>query len=83
METYKTETRKVIKRFLHFHVSFGGCVHALDAALSRLIPRMHPEDLPALRALMLANNEIMMKEMERRRELEAPRTDSGREHSKA
>jgi hypothetical protein len=42
---------------------------------------MHPEDLPALRALMLANNEIMVKEMERRRELEAPHTDSGREHS--
>lgn len=82
METYKSETQKVIKRFLRFHLSFGGCVHALDSALARFILRMHQEDLPVLRALMLANYEIMVKEMERRRELETPHADSGREHSK-
>lgn len=81
MEVYKTETRKVIKRFLHYHLSFDGCIHALDAALGRLIPRMAQEDLPVLRTLVLANNEIVMKEMERRREMAAPHTDSGRENS--
>jgi hypothetical protein len=69
MEVYKRETQKTIKRFLRFHLSFGGCIHALDAALARLIPRMNPEDLPALRALMLANNEIVVKEMKRRGEM--------------
>jgi hypothetical protein len=66
MEVYKTETRKVIKRFLRNHLSFDHCIQALDAALGRLIPRMNQEDFPALRALMLANNEIVMSEMERR-----------------
>ena len=79
MEVYRSETQKAIKRFLRFNISFGGCVHSLDAALSSFIPRMHSEDLPALRSLMLANNEIMMKEMERRGQLESPPTDSERE----
>ncbi len=82
MEAYKSETQKVIKRFLHFHLSDGGCTHALDAALARLIPRMHQEDLPALRALMLANNEIVMKEMERRGKMGTPHTDLLRKNSK-
>jgi hypothetical protein len=42
----------------------------LDAALEKLIPRLDParyqEELPSIRVLMLANNEIVMKEMERR-----------------
>jgi hypothetical protein len=82
MEVYQTETRKVIKRFLHYHLSFDGCIHALDAALGRLIPRMPQEELPALRVLILANNEIVMKEMERRREMAAPHTDLARNNSK-
>jgi hypothetical protein len=82
MEVYKTETRKVISRFLHYHLSFDACIHALDAALSRFIPRVSPEDLPELRTLMLANHENVMQEMERRREMAEPHTDSGRGNSK-
>jgi hypothetical protein len=67
MEVYKSETREVVKRFLDHKLSFPDCIAALDAALARLIPRMHREELPALRAVMLANNERVMKEMERRR----------------
>ena len=73
MEVYKTETRKVIKRFLHYQLSFGGCIRALDGALGKLIPRLTQEDLPALRTLILSNNTIVMREMERRREMAAPR----------
>jgi hypothetical protein len=39
---------------------------ALDAALVDLIPRMQNRQLPRLRVVMLANNEIVMKEMARR-----------------
>lgn len=66
MEAYKSETRKVIKRFLAHRISFPDCLAALDAALASFIPRMHREELPALRAVILANNERVMKEMERR-----------------
>jgi hypothetical protein len=67
MEAYKSETQKVIKLFLAHRISFPDCISALDAALAKFIPRMHREELPALRAVMLTNNERVMKEMERRR----------------
>jgi hypothetical protein len=66
MEVYKSETQEVIRRFLANRLSFPDCVAALDAALAGLVPRLEDGQLPALRALMLANNEIVMKEMERR-----------------
>ena len=65
MEVYKRETQEVIKRFLGHRLSFPDCIDAVDAALARFIPRLTDEQLDALRALMLANNEIVMKEMER------------------
>ncbi len=67
MEAYKSETQKVVKLFLAQRISFPDCIAALDAALAKFIPRMRREELPALRALMLANNERVMKEMEKRR----------------
>jgi len=66
MEVYKSETREVLSRFLSRRITFPGCIAALDAALAGLLPRLRPEELPALRELMLANNDIVMKEMERR-----------------
>jgi hypothetical protein len=66
VEVYKSETQEIIKRFLARRLSFPECIAALDAALAGLVPRLRPEDLDALRSLMMANNEIVMKEMERR-----------------
>jgi hypothetical protein len=66
MESYKRETQAVIERFLKHEISFPDCIAALDAALAQLIPSLTSEQLPSLRALMLANNDIVMKEMERR-----------------
>jgi hypothetical protein len=66
MEAYERETRVVIERFLRHELSFPDCIAALDAALADLIPRLTGEQLVPLRALMLANNDIVMKEMERR-----------------
>ena len=66
MEVYKSETKEVLSRFLSRRLSFPACIAALDAALAGLLPRLRPEELPALRELMLANNAIVMTEMERR-----------------
>jgi hypothetical protein len=81
MKVFKSETLRVIARFLRRQVSFRGCLHALDAALDRLMLKMTQEDLPALRALMLANNEIVMSEMERRRLPHVVRESVMRENS--
>ena len=66
MEVYKSETREVIKRFLSRRLSFDDCIAALDAALADLTSRATGEQIASLRALILENNDIVMKEMERR-----------------
>jgi hypothetical protein len=67
MEVYKRETEEVIRRFLFKTISFPDCIAVLDAALAGFIPRLKGEQLAPLRALILANNAIVMREMERRR----------------
>ena len=59
MEVYKRETREVIKRFLNHRLGFPDCIAALDVALANLAPRLAG-------ALILENNNMVMKEMERR-----------------
>jgi CRP/FNR family transcriptional regulator, cyclic AMP receptor protein len=66
MKVYKRETREVIKRFLGHRISFPACVAALDAAFADLVPRLNGEQFAPLRALILENNNMVMKEMERR-----------------
>jgi hypothetical protein len=66
MEVYESETREVINRFLHHRLSFPECIAALDAAFADFIPRLTSEQSTRLRIVMLANNEVVMKEMERR-----------------
>jgi len=66
MEVYKSETREVIRRFLGHRLSFPECIAALDSAFADLIPRLAGEQIIALRGLAFANNEIVMREMERR-----------------
>jgi len=66
VEVYKRETREIINRFLDHRLSFPDCIGALEAALADGIPRMKDTQLPEIRALMLSNNDIVMKEMEKR-----------------
>ena len=66
VEVYRRETEKVIKRFLAQTLSFPECISALEAALDDLVPRLRVEQRASLRDLILANNEIVTKEMERR-----------------
>jgi hypothetical protein len=66
MKVYERETEEIIKRFLARVISFPDCIAALDAALAGLIPTLTGDQITRLRIVMLANNEIVMKEMERR-----------------
>jgi len=66
MEVYKSETRELIKRFLRHRLSFDDCMAALDAALADLTSRVTGEQIASLRPLILENNNIVMKEMEKR-----------------
>jgi hypothetical protein len=66
MDVYERETRKILRRFLDYRLSFAECIGALDSALADLIPRLTGEQIVHLRTAMLQNNEIVMKEMERR-----------------
>lgn len=66
MEVYERETQEVVKRFLERRLNFAECIAALDAALAGLVPTLTGEQIARLRIVMLANNEIVMKEMERR-----------------
>jgi len=66
MEEYQRETTRIIGNFFGDRLSFPECVASLDAALGALIPRLHNDQLRALRSVLLANNDVVMKEMERR-----------------
>ncbi len=66
MEVYERETQEIIGRFLKHRLNFAQCIAALDAALAALIPTLTGDLIPRLRTVMLANNEAVMKEMERR-----------------
>jgi hypothetical protein len=66
MEAYECKTAEIIKRFLAGRLNFPDCIAALDAALAEVIARLQDGQLPRLRIVMLANNEIVMKEMHRR-----------------
>ena len=66
MEVYERDTQETIKRFLARRLSFPECIAALDAALAGLVPTLTGDQIPRLRIVMLANNEIVMKEMQRR-----------------
>jgi len=66
MEVYKRETQEIVNRFLGHRLTFPNCIAALDAALAGLVPKPKPDQLPELRAVMLANNARVMAEMEKR-----------------
>lgn len=63
---YKSETREVVRRFLLHQRSFPKCIAALDATLAGVLPRLKPEQLDEVRAVLLANNEMVMAEMAKR-----------------
>jgi hypothetical protein len=63
----------VIRRFLLRQLSFPNTIAALETALAGVLPRLKPEQLDEVRAVMLANNAGVMEEMARR----SPGKDKG------
>ena len=76
MEIYRKQTQKIIKSFLDREIAFPECIAALDHALAKRIQTLLPEELLNLRAVMLANNETVMKEMEKREKQRKAQTRS-------
>ncbi len=66
MEAYKRETQRVIQMFLEHEITFNECLYALDAALGDLLPVLRVEQRASLHDLILANEEIVTRERERR-----------------
>jgi len=66
VEVYESEAKEIVRRFLAHRLSFPQCIAGLDAALAGLVPRLTAEQITRLRIVMLANNEVVMKEMEKR-----------------
>jgi len=66
MEVYKKQTQKIAKSFLGHQTTFPECISALDAALVRFSKRRGHVEFPAIQAVLLANNETVMQEMEKR-----------------
>ena len=66
MDVYRKQTQKTLKRFLGREITFPECIAALDRALAGRIQTLLPEELLNLRAVILANNETVMKEMAKR-----------------
>jgi hypothetical protein len=66
MEAYKRETEEVMRRFLSRRLDYPDCLAALDAAVANFVLRVTCEQLPPLRVVILANEEILAKEQGRR-----------------
>jgi hypothetical protein len=69
LERYERRTSEIVELFLNRKLSFEECIAALDAALAALLPTLNGDQIDRVRVVMLANNEIVMKEMERRNRL--------------
>ena len=63
---YERTTREIVSRFISHGLTFPDCISALDAALTKLQPRLKDGQLPALRVMMLANLARVNFEMEQR-----------------
>jgi hypothetical protein len=66
MQVFRNETREIIRRFMRQRLTFPQCIEMLDSALADVEPRLTKAEIPVRRALVLANNDTVMLEMERR-----------------
>lgn len=66
MEVFRRETEETFSRFLAQRLNFTQCLSMLDSARDSLIPNLRVEQRESFRLLILANNEQVMEEMERR-----------------
>ncbi len=65
MEDYKAETSEILSRYLAHEISISDCVAMLNMALAGLIPSLRGDQILELRAIMVANTNTMMEELEK------------------
>jgi hypothetical protein len=66
VEAYKRETQRVIQMFLDHEITLAECRSALDTALGALLPTLRVEQRASLHDLILANEQVVIKERESR-----------------
>ena len=66
MEIYKRETDEITGRFLARKLTLEECLVALYDALTGVLTQVGPDDLPAVRAIIKANEVTIRQEMQRR-----------------
>lgn len=60
--SYFTECAEILRRFLEHRLNHQHCTAALDAAVSDVILKLSPDDLPALQLAILENIRIVKQE---------------------
>jgi hypothetical protein len=66
MDFSKSETSDILRRFRTHHLTFSKCIIAMDAALTGVTPKLPGDQIHSVREIILANNEAVTTEMERR-----------------
>ena len=63
---YKSEATEILRRYRAGEISCQVCISALDAAVAALVPQLTAEQIEPLRALLINNNEALVREASRR-----------------
>jgi hypothetical protein len=66
VDEYKAETRLIIRRFLRKRIGFAACILELETALANFLPKLGDDQMEALRAHLLSDNDVVMGEMAKR-----------------
>ncbi len=67
MKRYERATRKIIELFLEGRISLPECRAALSVAFADVFARLDDRYLDSLRLLLMANEDILIKEIQRRK----------------
>jgi hypothetical protein len=67
VDEYRRETQWILSQFLNNEITLEECTAALNAELANLAPRIRQACPVALRILITVNDEVVMKEVERRK----------------
>jgi hypothetical protein len=62
VEVYKAETVEIFRRYRTGLITRRACINALDAAVAGLVPRLRPEELAPLKAVLEHNNKALVEE---------------------
>lgn len=66
MKVYRSECAEILRRFRDRRINHKNCEAMLDAAVSGVVLRLSPEELPELQSSILENSRIVKGETTRR-----------------